>query len=176
MSYDRWLRDLEAEAFRTDCTLAGHSEQLTARSEKQRTAFGNVGSVGNVIGAAPRGCTIAFISAVRSFSVFSQPTGWIPSRTGPSGVPRRRRRSSRAALASPRTLVNSATNASATLFFARALMRCTVEFSSYRPVQPEGTVLGPREAGGDLGDGVLVGLVQHGADDRVHRESRSAAR
>jgi hypothetical protein len=34
-------------------------------------------------------------------------------------------------------------------------------------VQAAGAALGPRQAGGDLGDGALVGLVQRGADDRV---------
>ncbi|MEV6841717.1 hypothetical protein AB0N17_46295 [Streptomyces sp. NPDC051133] len=50
-TYDGRLRDLEAEAFRTGRTLAEHSEQLTTIREQQRTAFGNIDSLANAIGA-----------------------------------------------------------------------------------------------------------------------------
>ena len=58
VAYDRRLRDLEAEAFRTGRTLAEHSGQLAAIREQQRTAFGNIDSLGNAIGA-PGDRTIA---------------------------------------------------------------------------------------------------------------------
>jgi hypothetical protein len=45
------LRDLEAEAFRTGRTLAEHSEQLAWIREQQRTAFGNIDSLADAIGA-----------------------------------------------------------------------------------------------------------------------------
>ena len=51
VTYDRRLRDLEAEAFRTARTLAEHSEQLATIREQQRTAFRNIESLGNAIGA-----------------------------------------------------------------------------------------------------------------------------
>ncbi|MFF7986974.1 hypothetical protein ACFZDK_49210 [Streptomyces sp. NPDC007901] len=50
-TYDGRLRDLEAEAFRTGRTLADHSEELAAIREQQRTAFGNIDSLANAIGA-----------------------------------------------------------------------------------------------------------------------------
>lgn len=46
VAYDGRLRDLEAEAFRTGRTLAEHSEQLVVIREQQRTAFGNIDSIG----------------------------------------------------------------------------------------------------------------------------------
>ncbi|MFI1735596.1 hypothetical protein ACH40E_41660 [Streptomyces acidicola] len=49
--YDGRLRDLEAEAFRTGRTLAEHSEELAAIREQQRTAFGNIDSLADAIGA-----------------------------------------------------------------------------------------------------------------------------
>jgi hypothetical protein len=51
VAYDGRLRDLEAEAFRTGRTLAEHSEQLATIREQQHTAFGNIDSIGNAIGA-----------------------------------------------------------------------------------------------------------------------------
>ena len=51
MANDGRLRDLEAEAFRTGRTLAEHSGQLAAIREQQHTAFGNLGSLANAIGA-----------------------------------------------------------------------------------------------------------------------------
>lgn len=51
LAYDGRLRDLEAEAFRTGRTLAEHSEQLATIREQQHTAFGNIDSLGNAIGA-----------------------------------------------------------------------------------------------------------------------------
>ncbi|MEU8718229.1 hypothetical protein [Streptomyces sp. NPDC048663] len=50
-TYDGRLRDLEAEAFRTGRTLAEHSEALTTIRDQQRTAFGNIDSLANAIGA-----------------------------------------------------------------------------------------------------------------------------
>ncbi|MFJ3762499.1 hypothetical protein [Streptomyces sp. NPDC090080] len=50
-TYDGRLRDLEAEAFRTGRTLAEHSEELAGIREQQRTAFGNIDSLANAIGA-----------------------------------------------------------------------------------------------------------------------------
>ncbi|AUA17266.1 hypothetical protein GTZ89_26315 [Streptomyces sp. SID8382] len=50
-TYDERLRDLEAEAFRTGRTLAEHSEQLATIGEQQRTAFGNIDSLANAVGA-----------------------------------------------------------------------------------------------------------------------------
>ncbi|WP_328912667.1 MULTISPECIES: hypothetical protein [unclassified Streptomyces] len=41
VTYGGRLRDLEAEAFRTGRTLAGHSEQLAAIRAQQHTAPGN---------------------------------------------------------------------------------------------------------------------------------------
>ncbi|WP_328917140.1 MULTISPECIES: hypothetical protein [unclassified Streptomyces] len=41
VTYGGRLRDLEAEAFRTGRTLAGHSEQLAAIRTQQHTAPGN---------------------------------------------------------------------------------------------------------------------------------------
>ncbi|OXM59519.1 hypothetical protein [Amycolatopsis sp. KNN50.9b] len=52
VTHDAWLRDLEAEAFRTGRTSAAHSEQLTTIREQQRTAFGNVGSLADAIGVS----------------------------------------------------------------------------------------------------------------------------
>ncbi|MGW2331685.1 hypothetical protein ACWC5C_38875 [Streptomyces sp. NPDC001700] len=50
-THDQRLRDLEAEAFRTGRTLAEHSEQLATIGEQQRTAFGNIDSLANAVGA-----------------------------------------------------------------------------------------------------------------------------
>ncbi|MEU6011510.1 hypothetical protein [Streptomyces sp. NPDC047453] len=50
-THDERLRDLEAEAFRTGRTLAEHSEQLATIREQQRTAFGNIDSLADAIGA-----------------------------------------------------------------------------------------------------------------------------
>lgn len=50
-TYDERLRDLEAEAFRTGRTLAEHGEQLQLIGEQQTTAFGNIDSLANAIGA-----------------------------------------------------------------------------------------------------------------------------
>ncbi|WP_405444500.1 hypothetical protein OG350_37585 [Streptomyces achromogenes] len=50
-THDERLRDLEAEAFRTGRTLAEHSEQLATIREQQRTAFGNIDSLANAVGA-----------------------------------------------------------------------------------------------------------------------------
>ncbi|RSO10001.1 hypothetical protein DMH26_00430 [Streptomyces sp. WAC 05379] len=50
-TYDGRLRDLEAEAFRTGRTLAEHSEELATIREQQDTAFGNIDSLANAIGA-----------------------------------------------------------------------------------------------------------------------------
>lgn len=57
-THDERLRDLEAEAFRTGRTLAEHSEQLRTIEEQQTTAFGNIDSLANAIGA-PGDRTIA---------------------------------------------------------------------------------------------------------------------
>lgn len=48
---DGRLRDLEAEAFRTGRTLAEHSTKLTEIETQQRTAFSNIDSLGDAIGA-----------------------------------------------------------------------------------------------------------------------------
>ena len=58
VAYDGRLRDLEAEAFRTGRTLAEHSEQLATIRDQQHTAFGNIDSLGDAIGA-PGDRTIA---------------------------------------------------------------------------------------------------------------------
>ncbi|MEY9997507.1 hypothetical protein ABIE67_009626 [Streptomyces sp. V4I8] len=50
-THDERLRDLEAEAFRTGRTLAEHGEQLGEIREQQATAFGNIDSLANAIGA-----------------------------------------------------------------------------------------------------------------------------
>ncbi|MEU3282929.1 hypothetical protein [Streptomyces antibioticus] len=50
-TYDERLRDLEAEAFRTGRTLAEHGEKLQQIGEAQVTAFGNIDSLANAIGA-----------------------------------------------------------------------------------------------------------------------------
>lgn len=50
-THDARLRDLEAEAFRTGRTLAEHSEELATIREQQRTAFGNIDSLADAIGA-----------------------------------------------------------------------------------------------------------------------------
>ncbi|WP_262706034.1 MULTISPECIES: hypothetical protein [Streptomyces] len=50
-THDERLRDLESEAFRTGRTLAEHSEQLATIREQQRTAFGNIDSLANAVGA-----------------------------------------------------------------------------------------------------------------------------
>ncbi|MER6123018.1 hypothetical protein ABT173_10095 [Streptomyces sp. NPDC001795] len=50
-THDERLRDLEAEAFRTGRTLAEHSEQLSTIREQQHTAFGNIDSLANAVGA-----------------------------------------------------------------------------------------------------------------------------
>ncbi|MFJ9931403.1 hypothetical protein ACIRU5_35980 [Streptomyces misionensis] len=50
-THDERLRDLEAEAFRTGRTLAEHGEQLATIREQQRTAFGNIDSLANAVGA-----------------------------------------------------------------------------------------------------------------------------
>ena len=49
--HDGRLRDLEAEAFRTGRTLAEHGEQLAVIRDQQRTAFGNIDSLADAIGA-----------------------------------------------------------------------------------------------------------------------------
>ncbi|MBM9506674.1 hypothetical protein [Actinacidiphila acididurans] len=49
--YDGRLRDLEAEAFRAGRTLAEHGEQLASIRDQQRTAFGNIDSLADAIGA-----------------------------------------------------------------------------------------------------------------------------
>ncbi|MFC9617173.1 hypothetical protein [Streptomyces sp. NPDC056938] len=48
---DRRLRDLEAEALRTGGTLAEHSQDLRDIKAQQRTAFGNIDSLADAIGA-----------------------------------------------------------------------------------------------------------------------------
>ncbi|MEV8546999.1 hypothetical protein [Streptomyces sp. NPDC051572] len=50
-AHDGRLRDLEAEAFRTGRTLAEHGQQLGEIREQQTTAFGNIDSLANAIGA-----------------------------------------------------------------------------------------------------------------------------
>ncbi|MCZ4103493.1 MULTISPECIES: hypothetical protein [Streptomyces] len=50
-AYDGRLRDLEAVAFRTGRTLAEHGEQLASIREQQHTAFGNIDSLADAIGA-----------------------------------------------------------------------------------------------------------------------------
>ncbi|MBC2906742.1 hypothetical protein [Streptomyces cupreus] len=50
-THDERLRDLEAEAFRTGRTLAEHGEQLGEIREQQATAFGNIDSLANAVGA-----------------------------------------------------------------------------------------------------------------------------
>lgn len=50
-THDERLRDLEAEAFRTGRTLAEHSEQLKTIGEQQTTAFRNIDSLADAIGA-----------------------------------------------------------------------------------------------------------------------------
>jgi hypothetical protein len=50
-AYDGRLRDLEAEAFRAGRTLAEHGEQPAVIREQQRTAFGNIDSLADAIGA-----------------------------------------------------------------------------------------------------------------------------
>lgn len=50
-THDERLRDLEASAFRTGRTLAEHGEQLGEIREQQTTAFGNIDSLANAIGA-----------------------------------------------------------------------------------------------------------------------------
>ncbi|MEU9977637.1 hypothetical protein [Streptomyces sp. NPDC051014] len=50
-TYDGRLRDLESEAFRTGRTLEEHGEALATIREQQRTAFGNIDSLANAIGA-----------------------------------------------------------------------------------------------------------------------------
>ncbi|MET7540026.1 hypothetical protein [Streptomyces sp. NPDC005507] len=48
---DGRLRDLEAEAFRTGRTLAQHSQDLGQIAAQQRTAFSNIDSLADAIGA-----------------------------------------------------------------------------------------------------------------------------
>ncbi|MFF1568679.1 hypothetical protein ACFVY1_35240 [Streptomyces sp. NPDC058293] len=48
---DGRLRDLEAEAFRTGRTLAEHSQELGDIKAQQRTAFSNIDSLADAIGA-----------------------------------------------------------------------------------------------------------------------------
>ncbi|UDM05475.1 hypothetical protein [Streptomyces longhuiensis] len=48
---DGRLRDLEAEAFRTGRTLAEHSQDLGDIKAQQRTAFSNIDSLADAIGA-----------------------------------------------------------------------------------------------------------------------------
>ncbi|MDI3390013.1 hypothetical protein QIS99_28040 [Streptomyces sp. B-S-A8] len=48
---DARLRDLEAQAFRTGRTLAEHSTKLGEIETQQRTAFSNIDSLGDAIGA-----------------------------------------------------------------------------------------------------------------------------
>jgi hypothetical protein len=50
-THDERLADLEASAFRTGRTLTAHGEQLGEIREQQATAFGNIGSLANAIGA-----------------------------------------------------------------------------------------------------------------------------
>jgi hypothetical protein len=50
-THDERLRDLEASAFRTGRTLAEHGEQLGEIREQQATAFGNIDSLANAVGA-----------------------------------------------------------------------------------------------------------------------------
>ncbi|GAA2522885.1 hypothetical protein [Streptomyces longisporus] len=50
-TYDGRLRDLEAEAFRTGRTLAEHGEKLQQIGEQQVTAFSNIDSLADAIGA-----------------------------------------------------------------------------------------------------------------------------
>ena len=50
VAYDARLRDLEAEAFRTGCILAGHSEQLTTIREQQHTVSGTIDTLAKAIG------------------------------------------------------------------------------------------------------------------------------
>ncbi|MFE6963087.1 hypothetical protein [Streptomyces sp. NPDC057696] len=45
------VRDLEAEALRTGGTLAEHSQDLRGIKAQQRTAFGNIDSLADAIGA-----------------------------------------------------------------------------------------------------------------------------
>ncbi|MFH8342737.1 hypothetical protein [Streptomyces sp. AM6-12] len=49
--HDERLRDLQSEAFRTGRTRAEHGEQLATIREQQRTAFGNIDSLANAVGA-----------------------------------------------------------------------------------------------------------------------------
>ncbi|WP_344598880.1 hypothetical protein [Streptomyces violaceusniger] len=64
---------------------------------------------------------VAFISATRSFSVFSPPAaGKTTERTEPSGAPSEAAAIFPSSPDLPRTLVNSATNASVTFFSTRA--------------------------------------------------------
>jgi hypothetical protein len=51
VTYDERLRDVEAQAFRTGRTLVEHGEQLATIREQQRTAFGNIDSLADAIGA-----------------------------------------------------------------------------------------------------------------------------
>ena len=48
---DERLWDLEAEAFRTGRTLAEYGGQPATIREQQRTAFGNIDSLADVVGA-----------------------------------------------------------------------------------------------------------------------------
>ncbi|MGW1365065.1 hypothetical protein ACWCQP_47770 [Streptomyces chartreusis] len=50
-THNERLRDLEAEAFRTGRTLAEQGQQLVEIREEQSTAFGNIDSLANAIGA-----------------------------------------------------------------------------------------------------------------------------
>lgn len=63
-SYDARLRDLEAEAFRTGRTLAEHGEQLERIGEQQRTAFGNIDSIADAIGAPGQRSVIQRLDAL----------------------------------------------------------------------------------------------------------------
>lgn len=50
-THDERLRDLEASAFRTGRTLAEHGEQLDGIRVQQTTAFSNIDSLADAIGA-----------------------------------------------------------------------------------------------------------------------------
>lgn len=64
--YDGRLRDLEAEAFRTGRTLAEHGEQLASIREQQRTAFGNIDSLADAIGAPADRTIVQRLDAIES--------------------------------------------------------------------------------------------------------------
>ncbi|MEU6889821.1 hypothetical protein ABZ918_32410 [Streptomyces viridosporus] len=51
VAHDKRLRDLAAEAFRADQTLAAHGQELAHIQEQQRTTFSNIDSLGDPIGS-----------------------------------------------------------------------------------------------------------------------------